>query len=226
MATQLETKQCKFCKETFSRKRYVSNGKLEAPKRFDKRANCSDCESTARQQIRKERRSCVSCFKQMKYSISENVSYKMCKECYIEVLKKRLSQNKKPDNNCIECSKKLSDRKRVFCRSCSHKLERNHKWKGGISQESFRLARKQRKEANGGTHTSSEWKKLKEKFGNMCLCCKQDEPAIKLTKDHIIPVSKGGRDDIQNIQPLCMSCNMKKYNLDQIDYRILINKNI
>lgn len=49
-----------------------------------------------------------------------------------------------------------------------------------------------------GSHTFIEWQTLKLSYCYKCAICGEKKP---LTKDHIIPLSKGGSDYIENIQP-------------------------
>lgn len=74
------------------------------------------------------------------------------------------------------------------------------------------LRRKRIKESNS-FHSQGEWETLKAQYNWTCPCCKKTELEVKLTRDHIIPISKGGSDNIENIQPLCHSCNSQKHTL-------------
>ena len=78
--------------------------------------------------------------------------------------------------------------------------------------------RRARKLAAEGSHSDEEWQELKAFYNFKCLCCGQQEPDIKLTRDHVLPLIQGGTDSIDNIQPLCARCNSKK-NYKHIDYR-------
>lgn len=72
--------------------------------------------------------------------------------------------------------------------------------------------------SNGGTYTAEQWRALCAQYDHTCLRCGQREPTIKLTPDHVVPLSRGGSNDISNIQPLCGSCNTSK-GARTVDYR-------
>lgn len=48
--------------------------------------------------------------------------------------------------------------------------------------------------------------------GFKCKYCGAKAGDIELQIDHIIPVSKGGKSDIDNLQTLCIKCNLGKSN--------------
>lgn len=75
--------------------------------------------------------------------------------------------------------------------------------------------RRAKKISNGGSLSNNEWKEILEVYGNKCLRCGSTE---RITIDHVIPISLGGRNDKNNVQPLCYTCNCKKNNRIE-DYR-------
>jgi hypothetical protein len=63
-------------------------------------------------------------------------------------------------------------------------------------------------ETSSPSEAKKLWKKsIKEKWGHKCAYCKSEE---KLTIDHIIPQSKGGKDLLFNMVCACAKCNFSK----------------
>lgn len=69
-----------------------------------------------------------------------------------------------------------------------------------------------------GKHTFDEWRQLLDTYGHRCLKCGVPSTERKLVKNRIVPFYKGGSDSIENLQPLCITCNSKK-NGNEIDYK-------
>ncbi len=103
----------------------------------------------------------------------------------------------------------------------NHKLEYDKRYRQEHPEiSSVHFANRQaRLRQNGGSFTSKEWRRLLAGYDFTCLCCGKREPEIKLTADHVVPLAKGGTNFIDNIQPLCLSCNTSK-GVKTIDYRV------
>jgi 5-methylcytosine-specific restriction endonuclease McrA len=64
------------------------------------------------------------------------------------------------------------------------------------------------------TLTLAEWEEIKATHGHACVYCgRTDRP---LTRDHVIPLSKGGHHTKENILPACRSCNSRRSNQDRL----------
>jgi 5-methylcytosine-specific restriction endonuclease McrA len=83
-------------------------------------------------------------------------------------------------------------------------------------RQEYKRIHRAKKYGNGGRHSEKEWLELLDICNNCCVACGATE---NLSKDHIIPLTLGGSDDISNIQPLCRSCNSSKNRWKAIDYR-------
>jgi len=133
-------------------------------------------------------------------------------------------------NSCKECRKAYQqsrpyDKERERKRNQTEKRKAYHaanlkRWRRENPQKlAVQLARRRaRKLINAeGDLTVEEFEGLCEKYSNVCLRC-GDKEAL-LIPDHVVPLSLGGSNMLENIQPLCGSCNYWK-NIKLIDYRL------
>ncbi len=104
--------------------------------------------------------------------------------------------------------------------------ENNPNWKGGKEHnlEVARIWRRNNRDSINqrnanrralvrgalGSFSLEDWLRLKQSYDYTCQMCGLRELEITLTRDHIIPLSRGGQNVIENIQPLCLSCNSSK----------------
>lgn len=69
--------------------------------------------------------------------------------------------------------------------------------------------------------TAGQWATIIAEQGNVCKHCRVVFTLDNLpTKDHIIPVTRGGGLTYSNVQALCQSCNSRKHNRceDELPY--------
>lgn len=67
--------------------------------------------------------------------------------------------------------------------------------------------------------TVHDWKDAMIHFQGCCAYCgKQQSRRNRLTKDHVVPVSKGGLTTRNNVIPGCISCNSSKSDRDMMEW--------
>jgi 5-methylcytosine-specific restriction endonuclease McrA len=71
--------------------------------------------------------------------------------------------------------------------------------------------------APGSGLNHEQWLGILDNFGGKCAYCLGDATSI----DHIVPISRGGAHDPENIVPACKSCNSKKGNRSLL--RLVVN---
>ena len=144
----------------------------------------------------KESGKCPQCGKP-----NDRLPKSMCTSC---VRKGKESLNRRKESNPDKVKESTKERgKRYYIKNKEEVLLRNRDSKA-------------RRRGAEGKFTPAEWRSLLDKYEHKCLWC--GKTGVKLTVDHVLPVSKGGTNYIDNIQPLCDHCNKSK-NARIIDFR-------
>ena len=63
-------------------------------------------------------------------------------------------------------------------------------------------------------------KELIKLYSSPCIACGTTE---RVTIDHIIPIARGGRHSIGNLQPLCLTCNSSKNAKTMAEWKYFLN---
>jgi 5-methylcytosine-specific restriction endonuclease McrA len=194
--------ECKICRKLFS------------PSHFNQKCCSPECKKKAR---------AITLRKFKDSDKGKKCVDNWCKNPKRIVVEKRHRQKpyvkKKAVINSMKClanSPELQEKKRVRDREYAlteegraiNKIARkkySQTAKGKISNINGKARRRQLEKT--GRITAKEWvEKLKE-FGYCCNICGTEE---NIEMDHVHPLSKGGSHHIDNVQPLCRSCNASK----------------
>lgn len=133
---------------------------------------------------------------------------------YMRAWRARLSEEKAA---AIRAQKRLRANA-MYAEDSTGKRAMVLRWKRNHPEHAAALWRNRRAREKGAGNgvTATEWALLVERYRGRCLCCGKE---TTLTVDHVVPLSKGGSNTIDNVQPLCRSCNSHKLTRT-IDYRM------
>jgi 5-methylcytosine-specific restriction endonuclease McrA len=81
-----------------------------------------------------------------------------------------------------------------------------------------------RRKLASGAYTVAEWRLVLRKWKYKCAYCRRRLTKKTATADHIIPLSRGGTNWIDNIVPACLPCNQRKNFLSKAEFLTRLRK--
>lgn len=182
---------------------------------------------------KEEMKLCENCGKEFepdKHNPNQRFCCRSCfRKCYNkkwrrenrEKLRKRMKKWRQENKEhykkyCQENKEKLKEYKKRYYQENEDRIKKYHKKYVKEHLKQYNLychKRRARKRGNGGSYSAKEIREIRKESEGICPGYKTKPHFVgkeKLEIDHIIPLVKGGRNDIENIQLLCKSCNRKK----------------
>lgn len=147
----------------------------------------------------------------------------MCKDCHKKSRRQSYLKNKEKEKaRAADWLKRYPEKKAKqqsawYNKNRERVIEKSKQWAVNNRAE-FKINQHNRRVKIRNTHTpitKEQWNFLLEYSHYKCMCCGSSE---SLSLDHIVPISRGGKNTFQNIQVLCRRCNSTK-SAKTIDYR-------
>lgn len=172
---------------------------------------------------------CKKCFHE-NYLLKSNRKHqddktKQCTKCLKVKLRSEFHYSKKDRGwlkpECKECRSQenfnpLSNRHTSPEKRRENSLKRKRSWYKkwmSIDPDKFRIYGEKRRSLKigaKGSFTKTQWLDKFKYYGYRCVYCLRELDIKNVTKDHRIPLSKGGTNWIANIAPACHYCNSGK----------------
>ena len=151
------------------------------------------------------------------YSSAPVPVFKVCGSCQQQKPAAEFNRNRRQRDglspHCRECQR-VHHRKH-YERHKARVLSKTAEWRERHPDKPYEYKSRHRARLAGceGEFTAEEWAELKRRFRYRCVRCGAFEGSLwapQLSPDHIVPLSRGGKNTIENIQPLCLPCNRWK----------------
>ena len=183
------------------------------------------CKVCVKARVRKYRREHLEQYAQYEKARASLPHRVEARRKYQEAHREQIAQYKKiwtaNNKERVDASKRsYYEREREDIIARSKKWAENNPEKVRQAKTNNLRKRRAARHAGRGSFTAQEFRELCERYGNKCLACGDTEAVLEA--DHVVPLTRGGSDSINNIQPLCGSCNRKKF-VNVIDYRLNTN---
>ena len=170
---------------------------------------------------------------------------KICTKCGInKPLEDYYKENRVKDGRCSACKSCINARITKYSKTNKGKLTTIKAQSKYIKSDKGKLKRTEYAKSPEGkaararvdhnrriniantinTLTAKEFNYIIYLQDNKCACCsKTFNENLKPTRDHIVPVNKGGDFTVYTVQALCVECNSKK-GIKYIEYRTNYHK--
>lgn len=218
---------CVECRKEKYKIKAGTVGQKEHAKLIRRKSYLLNKEKVSKKKIERSEKTCVLCKQSLLVSsfginrASKDGLHKMCKPCRKEDAARTRKSNpkvqataskkwrKKNPEKVRALRKKYRMKRHSFFLARAKEYLKTHP----VERAAYTRNRRARLKGVNGKHTAAQLKSMMIEQDGKCNACGCDITRNP-SADHIVAISKGGSNDISNIQLLCKSCNSRKFNKD------------